>query len=503
MKKLLYALLLALPLGAIGQTFSLRTNGTFTPVDPYVSVPRALYIPRNCDTANALHGGKDTIGAIIWDTCNHKLWVRDTTAGGHKWSGVSGAVANANNGLSKSGDTIQLGQAISAVGSPAALNSNRELPLNGNEIRFIGNGKIKTKSNDLNSIRSNASLLVHNDTIPGPTKASYLKPSYAWFGPMNDTAHNAYSTSSSDAYVGIVSYDTLNTNSTLKKRLGFLNDRTIVKSNPTVPGGAVVSAFGGMTRLTLMCGDSMIPNPMNSDLIWAHGSLLQFKKIAGYTGRTVFASGQPTYFDASTAQFNGLYVNGNGPGDYFYLRRTWASSVNYILGQSVNDTVENYIGTLSTGFFEGKIKKAYYFVGGPGLPYYPNGSLNDVDSLWAFAFDETRADGYLNGKFGIGIRSVPYGFYNNRTEGHNKDSLPTITTLTNQCVRVIDTLTGQDKKITSSNLRTAINAPGVSTGTAPPATTPTRIGDMFVDTSAKKVYVATGTASSADWTILN
>jgi hypothetical protein len=41
------------------------------------------------------------------------------------------------------------------------------------------------------------------------------------------------------------------------------------------------------------------------------------------------------------------------------------------------------------------------------------------------------------------------------------------------------------------------------TGTAAPATTPTAIGEIFVDYTNKKMYVATGTASSADWTILN
>lgn len=43
----------------------------------------------------------------------------------------------------------------------------------------------------------------------------------------------------------------------------------------------------------------------------------------------------------------------------------------------------------------------------------------------------------------------------------------------------------------------------ILTGTAAPATTPAAVGIQFVDTTNKKLYVATGTASSADWTILN
>lgn len=46
-------------------------------------------------------------------------------------------------------------------------------------------------------------------------------------------------------------------------------------------------------------------------------------------------------------------------------------------------------------------------------------------------------------------------------------------------------------------------SPSIKRGTAPPATTPAKIGDLFVDTTNKKIYIATGTTSSADWTITN
>lgn len=46
-------------------------------------------------------------------------------------------------------------------------------------------------------------------------------------------------------------------------------------------------------------------------------------------------------------------------------------------------------------------------------------------------------------------------------------------------------------------------ANAVSTGTAAPNTTPPVIGAMYIDTNATKVYVATGTTNSSDWTILN
>ena len=39
----------------------------------------------------------------------------------------------------------------------------------------------------------------------------------------------------------------------------------------------------------------------------------------------------------------------------------------------------------------------------------------------------------------------------------------------------------------------------ISTGTAPPTTTPSKVGDKFIDTTNKKVYTALGTSGSGDW----
>lgn len=56
---------------------------------------------------------------------------------------------------------------------------------------------------------------------------------------------------------------------------------------------------------------------------------------------------------------------------------------------------------------------------------------------------------------------------------------------------------------TSLSLITRGDAPQILTGVIAPASTPTKVGDIYVDTSAKKLYFATGTSSSADWTIAN
>ncbi len=46
-------------------------------------------------------------------------------------------------------------------------------------------------------------------------------------------------------------------------------------------------------------------------------------------------------------------------------------------------------------------------------------------------------------------------------------------------------------------------SPTIFTGILAPTITPDKIGDMFIDTNAKKIYIAVGVGSSADWEILN
>ena len=51
--------------------------------------------------------------------------------------------------------------------------------------------------------------------------------------------------------------------------------------------------------------------------------------------------------------------------------------------------------------------------------------------------------------------------------------------------------------------KVSTDAPNISTGTAVPTTTPSKIGDMFVDTTNKNVYIAVGTTDSGDWEHMN
>ena len=51
--------------------------------------------------------------------------------------------------------------------------------------------------------------------------------------------------------------------------------------------------------------------------------------------------------------------------------------------------------------------------------------------------------------------------------------------------------------------RLAIRGDTVARGTAAPTAAPDRVGAVYVDTANKKVYIAVGTASAADWALVN
>lgn len=64
-----------------------------------------------------------------------------------------------------------------------------------------------------------------------------------------------------------------------------------------------------------------------------------------------------------------------------------------------------------------------------------------------------------------------------------------------------DTLTFYTK--VTDKLNADLYYPTITYGTSAPSTTPTKIGDRYINTSTQKEYCAMGTSSSSDWVILN
>lgn len=94
MRHFLSILFLLLSLSAFSQTpprIVHRATTAVTTSDGRLRAELNFYLPIVCDTINALNGGLDSVGAIVYDKCNHKTWVRDTANGGHYWRQIVGS----------------------------------------------------------------------------------------------------------------------------------------------------------------------------------------------------------------------------------------------------------------------------------------------------------------------------------------------------------------------------------------------------------------------------
>lgn len=60
-----------------------------------------------------------------------------------------------------------------------------------------------------------------------------------------------------------------------------------------------------------------------------------------------------------------------------------------------------------------------------------------------------------------------------------------------------------DFDMNSKNILNVSNVPLVTTGTTAPSTTPAKVGDIFIDTTAGNIYISKGTVNSADWVQVN
>jgi hypothetical protein len=115
MRHFLSILFLLLSLSTFSQTpprVVHRATTAVTTSDGRLRAQLNFYLPIVCDTINALNGGLDSVGAMIYDKCNHRIWVRDTANGGHFWRQPNGAdidvflVAGQSNAKGKGDSTL-------------------------------------------------------------------------------------------------------------------------------------------------------------------------------------------------------------------------------------------------------------------------------------------------------------------------------------------------------------------------------------------------------------
>lgn len=154
-----------------------RSNNAITVVDGRLGAGLNLYVPRYLDTSQASqiqNIGIDSCGAVIFTYNDNSYWIRACNP--KRWIKLlkTGDVASslANNGLSKNGDTIQLGQTVAAVGDPALLNTNREIPTNGFSVFFTGAGRVAIGTTSPNSTHKFTSVATGTDRAIQATAAN-------------------------------------------------------------------------------------------------------------------------------------------------------------------------------------------------------------------------------------------------------------------------------------------------------------------------------------------
>lgn len=157
MKKLLLIVLLFFSLRGLAQTFPINQNlgAPNTTVVSKGNTSSATGFTWPLDyidttTANTALYVSSTPGIVI--RTGTSFWVRNNTV--NLWVALGGGGSDlADQGLIKSGSSVQLGQLVGAIGNPAAISAAREVPLDTNSFYFFNqsvanSGKIQIRGGD-------------------------------------------------------------------------------------------------------------------------------------------------------------------------------------------------------------------------------------------------------------------------------------------------------------------------------------------------------------------
>jgi hypothetical protein len=110
-------------------------------------------------------------------------------------------------------------------------------------------------------------------------------------------------------------------------------------------------------------------------------------------------------------------------------------------------------------------------------------------SIIAGSIDETKLDASVNASLDLADSALQAA--NISDTAYDDTSWNGVTTVAPSKNAIRDKI---------NTIDTAINAkPTISSGAGAPASTPTKVGDIYIDTTGDDAYLAVGTASSADW----
>jgi len=260
----------------------------------------------------------------------------------------------------------------------------------------------------------------------------------------------------------------------------YFIDRTVMIPDGSGSYGIQMANGGGSgstNNLTII--NSTIKNFTTKDLA-ATGAYAIVTNLYSTIGTTSFTSGA-TYNNNTNGNFTASTLAAVGSTGNFTMQKATVNYRNWLVNDatlySPNDNMAFLVDNSS--------KKITFAVGNntPSFRIYTN--YVNADNITLGAASRTA------------ILSLPAGTATAQTAPLKFAAGTNLTTPENGAVE----FDGTNYYVTTSGTRYVLTR--TLSGTAAPTTTPAAIGIQFVDTTNKKIYVSTGTSSSADWTILN
>lgn len=230
-------------------------------------------------------------------------------------------------------------------------------------------------------------------------------------------------------------------------------------------------------------------------------------------------------------------------GDYAQLStvsatRAWGNATTQIVTGSQTTQFDSLLGAGTTGFFtvaEGagsalsaEVAKSGSPTAAPALIFYtyngtkvsPTGLVNGdaLANFYTTGMSSDGTNGLLLGQY-AGFQALVNGTVTSTlipiqfliSSSNDLDLQAPHIDLQSTDVKVnsayklpsADGTAGQAIVTNGSGTASYQSVPVITSGTTAPASTPSKVGNIYVDTTNKKLYFATGATNSSDWTIAN
>ena len=143
---------------------------------------------------------------------------------------------------------------------------------------------------------------------------------------------------------------------------------------------------------------------MGGDFGIANKSNMLLRKMAGYSGRSVYMGG-PTYNEAPSVVLSDMIIGSpaSTTGNYRYARNWWAGQSSFLY-VGTKDTIEKWMGNVSAGAFfgTGYADYTFDFFGG----HLGAHSVNTVKNPWFLYGFTPRSKSFIAGPIGLGDSTI-------------------------------------------------------------------------------------------------